>query len=61
MSGDGRSKVFWETSENKLGLMDKIAGKGIVESATYSLTKFELKTNYCPRCKKMIFDTDISQ
>ena len=61
MSGDGRSKVFWEASEDKLGVMDKIAGKGIIESAAYSLTKFKLKTKYCLRCKKVILDTDISQ
>lgn len=61
MSGDGRSRVFWETSEDKLGLMDKVVGKGMVESVSYSLAKFKLKTNYCPACKKMIFDTNISQ
>ncbi len=61
MSGDGRSKVYWETPEVKLGVMDKFVGKGKVENVTYSLTKFKLKTNYCPYCKKMIFDTNISQ
>lgn len=61
LSGDGRSKIFWETSEDKPGLMDKIVGKGMVKNVTYSLAKFKLKANYCTHCKKMIFDTDISQ
>ena len=59
MSGDGRSKVFWEPENEKLGLMDKIVGKGIID-ADYSLTKFKIQSDYCQTCKKMIFTTNIA-
>lgn len=62
MSGDGRSRVYWESSEEKVSTMDKVfGGKGLVESVTYSLPKFKLKADYCPRCKKMIIDTGVTQ
>lgn len=60
MSGDGRSKVYWEPVNMKLGFMDKLVGKGQVD-AEYSLTKFSIKTEYCASCKKMIFDTGIAK
>lgn len=61
ISGDGRSRVFWTTAEDKISLMDKIVGKGMVESVSYSLGTFKVEAQYCPHCKKMIFDTDITQ
>lgn len=61
MSGDGRSRVYWETPGNQLSFIDVIAGKGQVKNVEYSLTKFKIKGDYCPRCKKMIFDTNISR
>lgn len=59
ISGDGRSKVYWEPEEEKLAIMDKIAGKGMID-AEYSLTKFKIQCDYCKNCRKMIFDTNIS-
>ena len=61
MTGDGRSRVFWETSEEKPGLIDRMIGKGRVESVTYTLDRFRLEAAYCPRCKKMIVDTEIGK
>ncbi len=58
MSGDGRSKIFWEPENEKLGVIDKIVGKGMID-AEYSLTKFKIRTEYCDECKKMIFSTNI--
>lgn len=60
MTGDGRSKIYWEQTGDKLGMMDKLVGKGIID-AKYSLSKFKINTEYCCHCKKMIFDTDISK
>lgn len=48
MSGDGKSKIFWEPQNEKLGVMDKLVGKGMIEA------------DYCDGCKKMIFSTNIS-
>jgi len=31
----------------------------IFGDARYSLTKFEIESYYCEKCKKMIFDTEI--
>ena len=59
ISSNDRSKLFWEPENEKLGVMDKIVGKGIID-ADYSLAKFKIKADYCKACKKMIFNTNIS-
>jgi len=59
MSGDGRSKIYWQPKNEKLGVMDKIVGKGMID-ADYSLAKFKIQADYCVACKKMIFSTNIS-
>ncbi len=59
ISGDGRSKIFWEPQNEKPGVMDKILGKGMID-AEYSLTKFKIHAEYCDEYKKMIFSTNIS-
>lgn len=46
--------------DDKLSFVDKIVGKGIVTGATYKLG-FKIETQYCPHCKKMIFDTDVTK
>ncbi|MCR4597440.1 MAG: PF20097 family protein [Acetatifactor sp.] len=61
ISGDGRSGVFWNNETEKISLMDKLVGVGKVTAAKHSLTQFKIDANYCPSCKKMIFDTDISK
>ena len=60
LTGDGRCKVLWEPEENRPGFLDKMVGKGSVESAEYSLSRFRLKAEYCPHCKKIILDTGVS-
>ena len=59
LSSNDRCKIFWEPENEKLGIMDRMFGKGIVE-ADYSLAKFKIQADYCEACKKMIFSTDIS-
>lgn len=60
MSGDGRARISWQPNGEKLGLMEKLCGKGAVD-AKYTLGTFKIDTEYCPSCKKMIFDTDIGK
>lgn len=60
MSGDGRSPVRWAPLDGKLSLMEKIVGKGIVTGVTYKFG-FKIETEYCPHCKKMIFNTDVTK
>ena len=59
ITGDGRTKVHWTPEGEKLSLIDNIVGKGRID-ADYTLSQFKIKANYCTKCKKMIFDTDIS-
>lgn len=59
ISGDGRRKIFWEPQNEKLGVMDRIVGKGMID-ADYSLAIFKIHADYCKVCKKMIFSTNIS-
>lgn len=58
MTSNDRSKIYWEPENEKLGMMDKFVGKGIID-AEYSLAKFRIQADYCDSCKKMIFSTDI--
>lgn len=60
LSGDGRSKVFFESEDEKLGMMDKLCGKGMID-AKYTLSKFEIQADYCDECRKMIFSTGLSK
>ena len=52
-------KVFWEPENEKLDMLDKLIGKGMID-AKYSLSKFRIEADYCENCKKMIFSTNIS-
>ena len=60
LSGDGRSPVTWKQGEKKAGLMDAIVGSGTVTAARRTLTTFTIESWYCPDCKKMIFDTEVT-
>ena len=61
LSGDGRSKVSWKQGDRKTGVTDRIAGIGTVTAARYTLTAFTIEAFFCRRCKKMIFDTDVTK
>ena len=53
MSGDGRSKIFWEPQNEKLSVMDKMVGKGMID-ADYSLAKFKIQADYSLIYAKLI-------
>ena len=59
LTGDGRSKVRWHENGEKIGMVDKLSGVGMID-AKYTLTTFEIESHYCESCHKMIFDTKIS-
>ena len=46
--------------ERKRSLSDKIVGVGIITAAKHSLTQFQIEAFYCASCRKMIFDTDVT-
>lgn len=57
--GDARQKVVWNEAGTKRTIGDALTGKGILENVSYSLCRFGIKADYCPRCEKMVFDTAI--
>ena len=61
LSGDGRSPVTWKQGNKKAGLMDIISGAGTVTAAKRTLTAFTIETRYCPDCRRMIFETDVTK
>ena len=60
LSGDGRSNVTWKQGSKRSGALERMIGVGKVTAAKLTLTSFTIDAAYCPDCKKMIFDTDIS-
>jgi len=61
LSGDGRSPVTWKQGKKKAGFMDKMLGVGTVTAAKRTLTTFTIEIWYCPNCRKMIFETDVTK
>lgn len=61
ISGDGRSGVYWKAGEKRTDFKDKLGGTGKLKAVKYSLAVFEIQACYCPKCKKMIFDTEVSE
>ena len=59
LSGDGRSSVTFKPGEKKTGWFDRLIGIDKITAAKYTLMAFTIDADYCPGCKKMIFDTDI--
>lgn len=61
LSGDGRSGVYWKEGDKKPTVFEKMGGSFRVTAVKYSLPSFSIEAYYCPDCKKMIFDTDITK
>lgn len=62
IAGDGRGgKLYWQLEGEKASFFDKLSGTRQIEAAKYTLASFTIEANYCPACKKMIFETDISK
>lgn len=58
---DPRGGMFFRQEGKKLGFWDSLAGVGRIEAAKGGWSKLKLPADYCPKCKKMIFDTEITQ
>ncbi len=61
LSGDGRTPVTWKQGDRKSGFMDRIVGAGTVTAAKRNLVSFTIEARYCPDCRRMIFDTDVTR
>lgn len=60
LSGDGRSAVRWKAGDKKAGFSDAIADSGRVTAAKHTVAAFTIEAYFCPNCKKMIFDTEVT-
>lgn len=63
LSGDGRSAVYWKAGNDRARLFDRLNGIGRVTNIKTPAfgVFFTVPADYCARCKKIIFDADISK
>ena len=61
LSGDGRSAVRWKSGDKKAGFSDTLVDSGRVTAAKHTIATFTIESYYCSICKKMIFDTEVTQ
>ena len=62
LNGDGRGGVYWKEGARHSSVLDKICGKGKLTAAEYTaFSRFRIESHYCPRCKKIIIDTEVTK
>ncbi|MBQ8568511.1 MAG: hypothetical protein IJ446_04765 [Oscillospiraceae bacterium] len=66
IAGDGRTPIAWEEENSGKNAFEKFtdkwfAGIGRLRAVKYTVGKFSIDAFYCPKCKKLIIDTDISE
>lgn len=59
ITGDGRSQVHFEPNGKKINALDKALGVGIIDVKYSKMRKFSIDADYCPDCRKMMFDTEV--
>ena len=62
ITGDGRGKVRWVPEGELPTKLDRFFAdpyRRRLTGATYKMFCFWIQSDYCPKCRKMIFDTDI--
>lgn len=58
---DPRGGMYFEPEGKKLTFADKLAGSGRITAAQGGWSKLRISADYCEKCKKMIFDTEITK
>ena len=61
LSYDRRSPMYFQADGQKLSFFDQLAGTGLVEASKGTWMARPLPADYCPKCKKMIFETEVSK
>ena len=61
LSGDGRCAVRWKSGDKKANFTDTLVDSGRVTAAKHTIATFTIESYYCSICKKMIFDTEVTQ
>lgn len=58
---DGRSGIHFQQEGKKLTFWDQLAGVGKVITKGRRLWAIQIEADYCEKCRKMIFDTEVSK
>lgn len=61
ITADPRGGMFFLKEGEKRSIGDALGGVGRIEAAKGGWSKLKLPADYCPTCKKMIFDTEITK
>ena len=62
LNGDGRGGVNWKEGTRHSSVIDKICGTGELTATSYTaFSRFQIDCHYCPRCKKIIIDTEVTR
>ena len=61
LSGDGRQGLHWKEGEKRANIMDTLGGACALTAKMGGLSVFTLESHFCPDCKKMIIDTDVTK
>ena len=61
LSGDARHGVHWKEGAKRAGFADNLSGSNTVAAAQCGFLLFTIETHFCPDCKKMIIDTDVTK
>lgn len=60
IKGDGRIAIRRVRDGEKLHFIDRVTKKCMIKAAKYSFSKIlTIDADYCPKCRKMIFDTEV--
>ena len=51
----------WKEGDKRANIMDTLGGSCHVTAMKGSLSRFTLEAHFCPDCKKMIIDTDVTK
>lgn len=61
IKGDGRITIRWVPDGEKLHFIDRVTKKCMIKAAKYSFSRIlTIDADYCTKCKKMIFDTEVN-
>ena len=58
---DHRSPMYFQVDGQKLGFFYQFVGTGLVEASKGTWMAKSIYADYCPKCKKMIFETEVSK
>ncbi len=62
LNGNGKNGIHWKEGTGHSSILDRICGTGELTAAEYTaFGRFVIQCDYCPRCKKIIIDTEVSK